>query len=129
MLMVDLFDIYDKVEQGLVESKHLDFRVHTLRTGIFRSPIGLRAWVFWEATREKEFVEWFENNIIDQKAIKELVKEIKEKIQIGKKFLRIYLELMIKMPLKCLLGPLQDRVEIHLNKIEFSSTLTRFDGS
>lgn len=79
MLMVDLFDIYDKVEQGLVESKHLDFRVHTLRTGIFRSPIGLRAWDFWKVTREKEFVEWFENNIIDQKAVKELVKEMKEK--------------------------------------------------
>jgi len=79
MLMVDLFDIYDKVEQGLVETKHLDFRVHVLRTGIFRSPLGLRAWNFWKTTREKEFVDWFEQNIIDQEELEKLVNEMNEK--------------------------------------------------
>ena len=63
MLMIDLFDIYDKVDQGLVETKHLDFRVHVLRTGIFRSPLGLRAW----------------NNIIGQEEIGKLVNEMNEK--------------------------------------------------
>jgi len=77
--MVDLFDIYDKVEQGLVETKHLDFRVHVLRTGIFRSPLGLRAWNFWKTTREKKFVDWFEQNIIDQKELEKLVNEMNEK--------------------------------------------------
>ena len=79
MLLVDLFDIYDKVYQGLVEKKHLDFRTHVLRTGIFRSPLGLRAWNFWKITREKTFVEWFEKNIIDQREIEQLVNEMNEK--------------------------------------------------
>lgn len=79
MLLVDLFDIYDKVDQGLVEKKHLDFRTHVLRTGIFRSPLGLRAWNFWKITREKTFVEWFEKNIIDQREIEQLVNEMNEK--------------------------------------------------
>ena len=79
MLMIDLFDIYDKVDQGLVETKHLDLRVHVLRTGIFRSPLGLRAWDFWKTTREKKFVEWFEKNIIGQEEIGKLVNEMNEK--------------------------------------------------
>ncbi len=33
MLLVDVFDVYDKVKQGLVEEKHLDMRVHMLSTG------------------------------------------------------------------------------------------------
>jgi hypothetical protein len=78
MLMVDLFDIYDKVKQGLVETKHLDFRVHVLRTGIFRSPTGMRAWNFWKVTRENEFIEWFETNIIDQKELEKQMSEMKE---------------------------------------------------
>tara|TARA_Y100001958_G_C21212755_1_gene538338 strand:+ start:345 stop:893 length:549 start_codon:yes stop_codon:yes gene_type:complete len=76
MLLVDLFDIYDKVEQGLVEVKHLEFRAHVLRTGIFRSPLGLRAWNFWKVTRQSSFVEWFEKNIIDQKEIEKLFNEM-----------------------------------------------------
>ena len=79
MLMVALLDIYDKVKQGLVETKHLEFRVHVLRTGIFRSPLGLRAWNFWKSTRDKEFVDWFEQNIIDQEALEKLVNEMNEK--------------------------------------------------
>jgi hypothetical protein len=38
MLLVDVFDVYDKVKQGLVEKKHLDMRVHMLRTGILSRP-------------------------------------------------------------------------------------------
>jgi hypothetical protein len=53
--------------------------VHVLRTGIFRSPLGLRAWDFWKTTREKKFVEWFEKNIIDQKEIGKLVNKMNEK--------------------------------------------------
>ena len=78
MLLVDLFDIYDKVEQGLVEEKHLELRAHVLRTGIFRSPLGLRAWNFWKVTRQSSFVEWFEKNIIDQKEIERLMNEMNE---------------------------------------------------
>ena len=50
-----------------------------LRTGIFRSPLGLRAWNFWKTTRNKEFVDWFEQNIIDQEELEKLVNEMNEK--------------------------------------------------
>jgi len=71
MLLVDIFDVYDKVKQGLVEEKHLDMRVHMLSTGIFRSPIGNRVWKFWSSVRDEEFVTWFENNVLNPTAAKE----------------------------------------------------------
>ena len=78
MLLVDVFDVYDKVKQGLVEKKHLDMRVHMLRTGIFRSPTGGRVWKFWQNTRDDEFIDWFEKNIVDPSAIAEVVNKMKE---------------------------------------------------
>ena len=79
MLLVDIFDIYDKVEQGLVEAKHLDFRIHVLRTGIFRSPTGLQAWNFLKLTREKPFIEWFEENIINPAELQDVVADLNKK--------------------------------------------------
>lgn len=64
MVFVDLFDVYDKVKQGLVDKKHLDIRVHMLQTGIFKSDHGKRSWLFWKATRDQEFIEWFEREIL-----------------------------------------------------------------
>lgn len=64
MVFVDLFDVYDKVKQGLVDEKHLDIRVHMLQTGIFKSDHGKRSWLFWKATRDQEFIEWFEREIL-----------------------------------------------------------------
>ena len=78
MLLVDLFDVYDKVQQGLVEKKHLDMRVHMLRTGIFRSPTGERVWKFWKNLRDAEFADWFEKNIVDPSTTAELVKRMQE---------------------------------------------------
>ena len=78
MLLVDVFDVYDKVKQGLVEKKHLDMRVHMLRTGIFRSPTGNRVWKFWQNVREDEFISWFEQNILDPTSTEEAVKKMIE---------------------------------------------------
>ena len=69
---------YDKVQQGLVEKKHLDMRVHMLRTGIFRSPTGERVWKFWMNLRDAEFADWFEKNIVDPSTTVELVKRMQE---------------------------------------------------
>ena len=77
MLLVDVFDVYDKVKQGLVEEKHLDMRVHMLSTGIFRSPIGNRVWKFWSIARDEEFVTWFENNVLDPTAAKERLEKFR----------------------------------------------------
>lgn len=77
MLFVDLFDVYDKVKQGLVDKKHLDIRVHMLQTGIFKSDHGKRSWLFWKSTRDQEFVEWFEREILyaSSKGFENLSKE------------------------------------------------------
>jgi hypothetical protein len=77
MLLVDVFDVYDKVKQGLVEEKHLDMRVHMLSTGIFRSPIGNRVWKFWSSVRDEEFVTWFENNVLNPTAAKEKMEKLR----------------------------------------------------
>jgi len=77
MLLVDVFDVYDKVKQGLVEEKHLDMRVHMLSTGIFRSPIGNRVWKFWSNVRDEEFVTWFEDNVLDPTAAKEKMEKLR----------------------------------------------------
>ena len=78
MLLVDVFDVYDKVKQGLVEKKHLDMRVHMLRTGIFRSPTGARLWSFWKTVRDQEFVDWFEKNVVDPNAMAEFIEKFRE---------------------------------------------------
>ena len=79
MLLVDIFDVYDKVKQGLVEEKHLEMRVHMLSTSIFRSPIGSRVWLFWSNVRDEEFVSWFEKNILDPTTAKEKLERLREK--------------------------------------------------
>ena len=79
MLLVDIFDVYDKVKQGLVEEKHLEMRVHMLSTGIFRSPIGSRVWLFWSNVRDEEFVSWFEKNILDPTTAKKKLERLREK--------------------------------------------------
>ena len=36
MCLVDLFDVYDKVENKFVEKKHLDIRINALRLGVMK---------------------------------------------------------------------------------------------
>ena len=63
-LFVDLFDVYDKVENGLVDRKHLDLRVHLMQLGIFQTRAGQRSWGFWKLHKDQEFITWFEHNIL-----------------------------------------------------------------
>ena len=46
MCLVDIFDVYDKVEQGFVEKKHLDIRMNSLRLGVMKSDAGKGIWAY-----------------------------------------------------------------------------------
>ncbi len=61
--LVDLFDVYDKVEEGLVDRSHLDTRMRTLKLGVMKTPIGRGVWHQWKGNRSEEFISWFENEI------------------------------------------------------------------
>ena len=61
--LVDIFDVYDKVETGLVDRSHLDTRMNTLKFGVMKTPVAKGTWASWKTTRDKKFVEWFEREI------------------------------------------------------------------
>ena len=37
--LVDIFDVYDKVQAGLVDKSHLDTRMRTLKFGVMKTPV------------------------------------------------------------------------------------------
>ena len=82
MCLVDLFDVYDKVENKFVEKKHLDIRINALglgvmkteagisvwnymksRLGVMKTEAGISVWNYMKSTRSEKFVEWFEEEI------------------------------------------------------------------
>ena len=60
---VDLFDVYDKVQAGLVDQSHLDTRMNTLRLGVMKTVNAKRVWSHWKNNRSPLFIEWFEQSI------------------------------------------------------------------
>ena len=63
MCLVDLFDVYDKVENKFVEQKHLDIRINALRLGVMKTEAGISVWNYMKSTRSDNFIEWFEEEI------------------------------------------------------------------
>ena len=63
MCLVDLFDVYDKVENKFVEQKHLDIRINALRLGVMKTEAGISVWNYMKSTRSKKFIERFEEEI------------------------------------------------------------------
>ena len=63
MCLVDLFDVYDKVENKFVEKKHLDIRINALRLGVMKTEAGISVWNYMKSTRTDKFIEWFEEEI------------------------------------------------------------------
>ncbi len=61
--LVDLFDVYDKVQEGLVDKSHLDTRMRTLKLGVMKTPIAKGVWQQWKGNRSQEFIDWFESEI------------------------------------------------------------------
>ena len=66
MCLVDIFDVYDKVEQGFVEKKHLDIRMNSLRLGVMKSDAGKGIWAYMKINRDSKFIEWFEYEIYER---------------------------------------------------------------
>ena len=61
--LVDIFDVYDKVQAGLVDKSHLETRMRTLKFGVMKTPVAKGTWESWKPNRDRNFVEWFENEI------------------------------------------------------------------
>ena len=78
--LVDLFDVYDKVENKFVEKKHLDIRINALRLGVMKTEAGISVWNYMKSTRSEKFVEWFEERYIKMKLILTKAEQINLKI-------------------------------------------------
>ena len=61
--LVDIFDVYDKVNAGLVDKSHLDTRMRTLKLGVMKTANAKLVWSGWKRNRTEEFVKWFEKEI------------------------------------------------------------------
>ena len=80
--LVDIFDVYDKVQSGLVDKSHLDTRMNTLKLGVMKTKNAKLVWSYWKWNRTKEFVKWFENEIYegdeDKLSAEEIIKKSTE---------------------------------------------------
>ncbi len=65
MILVDIFDTYDKVEKGFVDKSHLEMRIHMLKLGTMKTEIAKTTWNYWKGTRDQKFIEWFDGEIYD----------------------------------------------------------------
>jgi len=63
MCLVDIFDVYEKVNKGFVDKKHLDIRMNALKFGTMKTDKARSAWDFWKTTRDQDFIDWFETEI------------------------------------------------------------------
>ena len=63
MILVDIFDTYDKVKKGFVDESHLEMRIHMLKLGTMKTDIAKMTWNYWKSTRDSQFIEWFESEI------------------------------------------------------------------
>ena len=61
--LVDIFDVYEKVENKFVDKKHLEVRMNALKLGTFKTPLARTVWDFWKITRDQSFIDWFEAEI------------------------------------------------------------------
>ena len=66
--LVDIFDVYDKVQEGLVNKSHLETRMNTLKLGVMKTTAAKVVWSYWKNNRDQSFIDWFENEIYDDEA-------------------------------------------------------------
>ena len=46
--LVDIFDVYDKVQEGLVNKSHLETRMNTLKLGVMKTTAAKVVWSYWK---------------------------------------------------------------------------------
>jgi len=63
MALVDIFDVYEKVQKGFVDEKHLTIRMNALKLGTMKTKLAKGTWDFWKATRDEKFIKWFEQEM------------------------------------------------------------------
>ena len=66
--LVDIFDVYDKVQEGLVNKSHLETRMNTLKLGVMKTTAAKVVWSYWKNNRDQIFIDWFESEIYDDEA-------------------------------------------------------------
>ena len=66
--LVDIFDVYDKVQEGLVNKSHLETRMNTLKLGVMKTTAAKVVWSYWKNNRDQSFINWFESEIYDDEA-------------------------------------------------------------
>ena len=80
--LVDIFDVYDKVQEGLVNKSHLETRMNTLKLGVMKTTAAKVVWSYWKNNRDQSFIDWFESEIYDDEAgnisLEESIKMSKE---------------------------------------------------
>jgi len=64
--LVDVFDVYDKVQKGFVDDSHLKSRISALRLGVMKTEQGKSVWNFMKINRSEEFITWFEHEIYEK---------------------------------------------------------------
>ena len=75
MILVDIFDTYDKVKKGFVDESHLEMRIHMLKLGTMKTDIAKMTWNYWKSARDNQFIEWFESEIYGDIANNEVFDE------------------------------------------------------
>ena len=66
--LVDIFDVYDKVQERLVNKSHLETRMNTLKLGVMKTTAAKVVWSYWKNNRDQSFIDWFESEIYDDEA-------------------------------------------------------------
>ena len=64
-LLVDIFDVYEKVKKGFVDEKHLIMRMNALKFGTMKTDLARSVWDYWKLSRDEDFIKWFESEVFD----------------------------------------------------------------
>ena len=65
MYLVDIHDVYQKVDAGLVEENHLIWRVSVLKLAKMETDIAIAMGAAYRETLDRTFINWFEAQIYD----------------------------------------------------------------
>tara|TARA_B100000886_G_scaffold145936_1_gene99212 strand:+ start:502 stop:762 length:261 start_codon:yes stop_codon:yes gene_type:complete len=65
MYLVDIHDVYQKVDAGMVAENHLTWRVSVLKLAKMKTDIARAIWAEYRETVDTTFIKWFEAQIYE----------------------------------------------------------------